>query len=211
MAVTERDLSQGKLTESVFKDEELKPQPYRWSRAQFYEMGETGLFEGQKAILMEGEILVMPPMNPPHQGVITIVADLLRTAFGAGYVIREQGPFNVGMDTDPEPDIAVVRGQMRDFLLMHPTTAALIVEVSWSTLRYDRREKASLYAKSGIPEYWIINIEQDSPQVEVHRRPMRDEEQVYGFGYGERIIHLAGELIQPLNTAKPVAVTALLP
>ena len=104
-----------------------------------------------------------------------------------------------------------MRGQMRDFLLVHPNEAALIVEVSSSTLNYDRHGKASLYAMAGISEYWIINIEQEPPQVEVHRQPMPDEAQPFGHGYQDRMIYRSGELIQPLNAPKPVAVSALLP
>lgn len=205
MAVAERELT----TPAQGAEGEWTPQPYRWMREQFYELGEVGLFDARRVILMEGEIIDMPPMKPPHQGMTTIAGEVLRAAFGAGFVVREQGPFNIGSATDPFPDIAVVEGNLRDFLLVHPTRAALIVEVSDSTLAYDRLEKMSLYAKANIADYWIINI--NGAQIEVHRLPIPDEAQPFGFGYAEKTTHWSGEIIQPLAAPHPVAVAALLP
>jgi len=206
MAVAEREITQ---PADDVANEESRPAPWRCTREQFYEMGDLSLFEGERTILVEGEIFVMPPVNPPHQGITTIAGDILRAAFGAGFVVREQGPYNIGAATDPLPDIAVVAGNPRDFLLAHPARAVLIVEVSDSTLAYDRREKMSLYASAGIAEYWIINI--NGAQIEVHRQPVPDEAQPHGFGYRDRTIHQGGEIIQPLASAKPAAVSALLP
>ena len=205
MAVAEREL----VTPAHGAEGEWTPQSYHWTRDQFYQMADLGLFDGGHAILMEGEILAMPPVRPPHQGITTIAGDILRAAFGAGFVVREQGPYNIGAATDPLPDIAVVQGGMRDFLLVHPAQAALIVEVSDSTLAYDRREKMSLYARANIADYWIINI--NGAQVEIHRQPVPDEAQPFGFGYAEKAVHRAGEIIQPLAAPHPVAVAALLP
>ncbi len=214
MAIAERELvasvpsaEQGPGAEA----EGWTPQPYQWTRAQFYEMGDAGLFEGQRVILVEGEILSMPAMNPPHQSAVTLVAEVMRSVFGAGFFVREQGPFDVGTATDPEPDVAVIAGSIQDFKAAHPTVAALIVEVSHTTLPYDRRGKASLYASAGIADYWIINISQEPPQVEVHRQPAPDAAQPHGFGYGDVRAYVAGGIVQPLAAPGPVAVSALLP
>jgi len=205
MAVAKRELT----TPSQGAEEEWTPQPYRWTREQFYKLGEAGLFEGRRVILMEGEILVMPAMKPPHQTAVSLAAEAARAAFGAGFFVREQGPFDVRAATDPEPDIAVVAGGIRDFADDHPTVAALIVEVSDATLAYDRREKASMYAKAGVADYWVVNLR--ARQVEMHRQPVLDEAQPYGFGYSEVTVFGEDAVIQPLAAPIPVAVSVLLP
>jgi len=205
MAVAERELT----TLTPEAGEQWTPRPYRWTREQFYELSEAGLFDGRRVILMEGEILVMPAMKPPHQTAVSLAAEAARVAFGTGFFVREQGPFDVRAATDPEPDVAVVAGGIRDFADGHPTEAALVIEVSDATLAYDRREKASMYAKAGVADYWVVNLR--AQQVEMHRLPAPDEAQPYGFGYFEVTIHRAGEIIQPLAAPGPVAVSSLLP
>jgi Uma2 family endonuclease len=145
MAIAEREL--------LFPSESVRS--YHWTREQFYQMGEAGLFQGQQVELIEGEILLMPAMGPLHRGMVTIIGDLLRTLFGDSYFVSSQGPFEAGRQSDPEPDIAIIRGNPRDYLLIHPSSAALIVEVSHTTLPHDRNLKASLYAWSGVNDYWI--------------------------------------------------------
>ena len=111
-------------------------------------------------------------------------------------------PLNLGRDSDPEPDLAVVRGRIEDYS-DHPTTALLIVEVSDTTLRLDRR-KAGLYAAAGIAEYWIVNL--NERQVEVHRSPQADGE------YAERRVISAGESLAPLGRSTlSIKVMDLLP
>lgn len=205
MAIAEHEIMAAEFPAS----QEERPVPFRWTIQQFHDAGEMGLFEGQPVMLIQGEILAMSPINPPHQGTTTIVGDVLRAAFGGGFVIREQGPFNIGNATDPQPDVAVVEGDPRQFLRAHPTRAVLVVEVSDSTLSYDRHEKASLYAKAGIKDYWIVNV--NGAQLEVHRHPEPDETQPHGFGYAQRTTHKSGEIVHPLAAPRPVAVSMLLP
>ena len=207
MAIAEREL----VAPVQEMEEDFVPQPYRWTREEFHQMGEARLFDGQRVILMEGEILVMPPIGDLHAGIVTVASAVLRDVFGPGFFVREEKPFDVGKATDPQPDIAVIAGTMRDFLYRGLTEAALIVEVSDSTINYDRRQKASLYAKAGIADYWIINLDHKPPQVEVYRLPLPDETQAYGAGYTERAVHQSGEVIQPVGSSNPIAVSALLP
>ena len=92
----------------------------------------------------------------------------------------------------------------------NPTTALLIVEVSETTLAFDRRHKASLYAAAGIADYWIVNLVQR--QLEVYRSPVSDAAQLFGFGYSSRTILDAGDAVAPLAAPKAnVAVADLLP
>jgi len=206
MAVAERE-----RTTPAEGAEEWTPQPYRWTREQFNQIGDLGLFEGRRAILVEGEILAMPAMGDLHRNVLILASDVLRDLFGSGFFVSVQCPFDIGRATDPEPDVAIIRGSVRDYFDRGLTEAALIVEVSDTTLAYDRRGKASLYALAGVTDYWIINVDQEPAQIEVHRQPVPDETQPHGFGYREKTIHRAGEILQPLSSAKPVAVSILLP
>ena len=207
MAIAERGLASP--TRSA--EQEWTPPPYRWTRERFHQAGEARAFEGQRVILIEGEIVIMPPVGDLHCGVVTLASEVLRSVFGEGFFVREEKPFDVGKATDPQPDVAVVAGTIRDYLNKGLTEAALIVEVSDSTLPYDRSGKASLYASANVADYWIINLDHEPAQVEVHRHPVPDETQRHGFGYAQRTIHKSGEIIQPLAAPKPVAVSLLLP
>lgn len=205
MAVAERELT------APFYPQTSVPQTYRWTCEQFHALGEEGRFQGQRVILLEGEIIAMPPVGDLHCGVVTLASEAFRSVFGTGFFVREEKPFDIGRTTDPLPDIVVVAGTIRDFINQGPTEAALIVEVSNSTLLYDRREKASFYAAAGIRDYWIINVAQQPAQVEVHRQPGADAAQPFGFGYAEVTAYGAEAVIQPLAAPRPVAVAALLP
>jgi Uma2 family endonuclease len=94
----------------------------------------------------------------------------MRAAFGAGFHIREEKPIVLNDLSEPEPDVTVVRGTLRQ-TPKHPTPAnvVLVLEVSESTLAFDRGEKAAVYAESGIADYWLLNLRKR--QLEVRRDP----------------------------------------
>ncbi len=133
--------------------------------------------------------------------MIGLVAQLLTERLGPEYWIRTQGPLSLSPDTEPEPDIAVVRGSPRQALRSsswnHPHTALLVVEVSDSTLAHDRTRKAAIYAAAGIAGYWIVNLV-DSV-VEVHRQPLRDETSSWGGRYAEISTLRRGDTVRPVN------------
>src|SRR5437588_8167824 len=104
------------------------PRPVRWTCAEFHRFGDLGVFEGRRAMLIDGVILEEGPMNPPHAIALGLAEEALRTAFGTGWWLRQQSPLLLGQDTDPEPDLAVVPGRPRDYAA-DPTTADLVVEV----------------------------------------------------------------------------------
>jgi Uma2 family endonuclease len=133
------------------------PRPIRWTCAEFHRFGDLGLFEGRRAMLIDGVILEEGPMNPPHAITLELVEETLRTAFGTGWRFRSQSPLVLGQDTDPEPDFVVIGGVARGSS-GHPTTADLVVEVADSSLDFDTHEKRLLYARAGIREYWVVDI-----------------------------------------------------
>jgi Uma2 family endonuclease len=108
-------------------------------------------------MLIDGVILEEGPMNPPHAITLGLVEEAVRAAFGPGWWLRHQSPLILGADTDPEPDLAVVPGRPRDYA-GHPTTAELVVEVADTSLDFDTNEKRLLYARAGIREYWVVDI-----------------------------------------------------
>lgn len=144
------------------------PQPLRWTCAEFHRFGDLGVFEGRRAMLIDGVILEEGPMNPPHAKTLGLVEEAVRAAFGAGWWFRHQSPLVLGQDIDPEPDLAVVPGRPRDYP-GHPATADLVVEVSDTSLDFDTNEKRLVYARAGIREYWVVDI--NGRRLLVHRDP----------------------------------------
>ena len=173
---------------------EAEPTPRRWTREEYYRMGELGFFHGQRVELIEGEIIVLSPQNWPHSSTVDRVGEVLRRILGIGFWVRTQIPLNLGT-SDPELDVSVVLGRREDYS-DHPTTAVLIVEVSDSTLAYDRSRKASLYARAGIADYWIVNLV--DKQLEVRRDPRPDPSQYYGHGYASVTILVPPAVVNPL-------------
>ena len=133
------------------------PRPLRWTCAEFHRFGDMGVFEGRRAMLIDGVILEEGPMNPPHAITLELVEETIRTAFGTGWRIRSQSPLVLGQDLDPEPDFAVIAGTPRGSS-GHPTMADLVIEVADSSLDFDTNEKRLLYARAGIREYWVVDI-----------------------------------------------------
>lgn len=189
---------------------DAEPTPRRWTREEFDRLADFGLFRCQRAELIEGEIMVFSPQGPSH----SYGTDRAFTAIGRsgwqGVWVRMQLPMDFGAFSEPEPDVSVVSGSPEDFKMAHPTTALLIVEVSDSTLRYDRTHKASLYAKMGVAEYWIVNV--GDGHLEVRRDPRPDPAQPFGFGYAGLAILRAGDQVAPVYApAVRIAVADLLP
>ena len=182
-----------------------------WTREDYLKMAEAGVFApGERVELIEGEIIKMTPQKGPHMTGVTLVSEELRRAFGKGYVVRVQGPIALGPLSEPEPDVTVVRGSPRDYRDSHPTTAVLVVEVSDTTLVLDRQQKAGLYARAGIPEYWILNLLEQV--LEVYRGPAPIPDHPLGYGYRSSECLDASASVVPLAaSATPIAVADLLP
>jgi Uma2 family endonuclease len=133
------------------------PRPLLWTCAEFHRIGDMGVFEGRRAMLIDGVILEEGPMNPPHAIALGLAEEAIRTAFGTGWWPRQQSPLVLGLHTDPEPDLAVVPGRPHDYS-GHPTTANLLVEVADSSLAFDTNEKRLLYARASISDYWVVDL-----------------------------------------------------
>ena len=183
----------------------------RWTRDEYQRLADVGLLAPDERVeLIEGEIIVVPPQRSRHAVGIRLAERKLRAVFSPAFDVLVQMPLALGPHSQPEPDLAVVAGSPRDFTEAHPTSAVLVVEVSDTTLSYDRETKGSLYAAADIPEYWILKLV--DRQLEMHRDPSALPGARYGFGYRTRVIALSGEVVDaPALAGARVAVDDLLP
>lgn len=174
------------------------PGPYCFSRDEYYRLGEINFFDDSKVELIGGEILTVPPQSNWHANGIEALAEFFRQAFGSNCWVRVQMPLDLSPNSVPDPDVAVVDGARATYRTKrNPTTALIVAEVSESTLRDDQTRKMSLYAASGIPEYWIANLVKR--QLEVHCEPVADASQPFGFRYSSTAIHQPGSQVAPLS------------
>lgn len=187
----------------------VEPKPRLWTREEFHQMADLGWFEGQRAELVGGEVMVLSPQKSLHFKTADKGRELLERAYGPGFWIRLQGPLILGPDSEPEPDISVVQGKREDYF-DHPTSALLVVEVSDTTLTSDRGRKASLFARAGLAHYWIINLIDE--HLEAYSQPVSDPSQPHGFAYGNYQVFRRGqELALPGKPIQRIQVTDLLP
>ncbi len=174
----------------------------RFTPEEYHRMAEIGLFDGERVELIEGEIVRMSPIGPAHTVCTHNVFSCLQQLLGDVFFVRMQSPLSLG-DSEPEPDVAVVPGKPGDYRDAHPSTAVLVVEVAQSSLEYDRQVKGLLYARAGIPEYWLVNLEDRC--VEVYRDPDAQ------IGYRSRRIYKSGEALTCLQKPdSPISVDELL-
>jgi Uma2 family endonuclease len=137
---------------------------------EYHRMIEAGtLGEDDHVQLIAGAIVAMTPQGPAHALVIQNLNRLVAQGLTADLALRPQLPLTLPDDSEPEPDLAVVRLADARSREHHPRTALLVVEVAGDSLRLDRQTKAALYAHAGIPEYWIVNLADST--IEVHRDP----------------------------------------
>jgi Uma2 family endonuclease len=164
------------MMSSAYQQAERQPhrQLYRWSRAEYERMADAGVFEPDARLeLIDGEILSMAPQSTQHFTAIRLAERALAAVFRDGFDVRSQGPLAIDGQSEPEPDIAVVEGCARDYATAHPRTAVLIVEMADSSLGFDRITKKRLYARNGIAEYWILDL--NAQALEVYRDPAGDD------------------------------------
>ncbi len=186
-------------------DEE--PRPIKWTREEYYRLGDAGYFRGQRVQLIEGSVIQMSPQKNAHSVSLLLTCDLMKALFGSTRTVRYQLPLTLSDVSEPEPDVAIVTGKPRDWS-DHPTTADLVIEISDSTLKFDLTDKAALYAQAPIPEYWVVDLVHR--QLIVHRQPKRPRSGA--ARYDEVTVYEAGAVVKPL--AKPrasVKVADLLP
>lgn len=194
--------------------EDTGARPYEWTVAQFYRAIRAGAFEYPERLeLLDGEIIEhMAPQETPHIQATLLTAQCLAKVFGNGTHVRTQTPLDICGKTEPEPDVMVVKGDLRDYDARKPAASdvLLVVEVADATLRLDRARKAAIYARAGIRDYWIVNLRARTLEVYRDLRPLQGDP--LAFGYESITGYTEDELVTPLATPEsPIRVADLLP
>jgi Uma2 family endonuclease len=182
----------------------------RFTVEEYHRLIDSGFFRHDERFeLLEGWIVTKTARKPPHDVAIELASEAIGAVLPAGWRIRIQCAITTA-DSEPEPDLAVVRGAARDYVDHHPGPAdiALIVEVAESSLHQDRHWKGRVYARAGIGCYWIVNLTDRC--VEVHDDPTGPEAEpryrrVRTFGAGDAVELVIG------GRAAAIAVADLLP
>ncbi len=155
-------------------------------------MAEAGILgEDERVELIEGEIVQMAPIGPAHAGCVINANRLFITRLGDRVVVSPQNPVVIRPRSEPQPDLLLLRPREVSYSRELPASAdvLLAVEVADTTVRFDRLVKARLYARAGIPEFWLC-LARDGA-VEVHRAPGAD-------GYASVTVHGPGQMVSPL-------------
>ena len=132
----------------------------RLSVAQYHQMIRTGIIpEGEPIELLEGYMVLKMSRGTPHDEAMDFLDAALAAIIPAGWYVRSQRAITLS-DSEPEPDYAIVRGPRMHNRGRHPlaTELGLVIEVSDSSLAIDRNDKARIYARAGIPVYWVVNV-----------------------------------------------------
>ena len=183
----------------------------RFTVDEYHRLIEDGYFaHDERFELLEGLIVEKMSRDPIHDATVEIVLALLQTRMPAGWRVRPQCATTTS-DSEPDPDLTVVRGEPRDYLARHPgpRDIAVLVEVSNTTLQSDRVVKGRVYARAGIGVYWIVNL--IDRQVEVYTEPTGPAPQP---AYGRRTDYRPGQevpLIVGGTQIGPISVNDLLP
>ena len=161
----------------------------RLTVAEYHRMGEVGILSHRDAVeLIEGELVLMAPVGSGHSGTVNRLNRALTTAIGDRGVVAPQNPVRLDDHSEPQPDFAVLKPR-DDFYVgatPRPQDVLLMIEVADSSLAYDREVKRALYARHGLPELWIVDLQ--AGRIEVCRAPAPDGyAEVASVGRGETI------------------------
>jgi Uma2 family endonuclease len=151
----------------------------RWSVDEYHRMVSAGILTASDRVeLLDGCIIERVPQEPPHASTTSSFGNEFVMLFAGKAWVRQQLPITIAPNSEPEPDIAVVRLDANRYRDRHPAPedVYLLIEVAASTLSYDRDRKARIYAKARIPEYWVIDVNQRA--VLVFREPQGDRYQL---------------------------------
>jgi len=183
----------------------------RWARVEYERLVDRAVFQpGDRVELVGGQLVVREPQGSPHAVAAGLVEDALRAAFGPGWVVRVQMPVALDDESEPEPDVAVCPGSLRDYLAGHPSRPVLLVEVAESSLAFDREHKGSLYARAHVPDYWIVNLVDHV--LEVHRDPTPSADAPYRWRFSTQRRLGATDTVSPLAAPRVrIPIADLLP
>lgn len=183
------------------------PARKRFTREEVDRLAETGVFAGQRYELIDGDLIDKMGQNPPHVSAIQRLLECLAMFFAVG-IIRVQHPMEAAPgDRErslPEPDVAVLRERNLEHQRRHPRgdEMLLVIEVSDTTTAFDRTRKATLYARAGVPEYWVLDL--NGRMLVVHR-------ETDGTQYRQTFLHTPEETVSLPGRSETIRVADILP
>ncbi len=177
----------------------IQPKPYRFSIEEYEQTARTGVWDDRRVELLDGEVFPMAPIGPEHGLSVIQFIEQLVLRFSGRAVLAAQNPLHLPPDGEPEPDIMLLKPPKEQYQSRLPTgkDVLLLIEVSKSTLEYDRSKKLPIYARASISEVWIHNLV--DRQLEVYRNPQGERyTSLFTLSEGEEVAPLAfsGEGVQ---------------
>ena len=170
-----------------------KPANRKFTVAEYYRMGEAGILGPDERVeLIDGEIVVMPPIGPSHAWSVALDIPLFSRYAGDRFIVQIQNPIHLDDGSEPQPDVMLLRNRPGGYPTSHPTPVdvLLVIEVADSSLEYDRMVKAHLYGRAGVPEAWVKNLPEDC--IERFTEPGPD-------GYAQHSVHCRGGTLTPVS------------
>lgn len=133
---------------------------YKWTIEHYHQAINAGLFEDSLVELLQGDLVVMPPEGEPHAYYNSETGDYLRKLLGNRAKIREAHPITLPNNSEPIPDLAIVKSLGSVYLNHHPYPDDIfwLIEFANTTLSKDLNEKKNIYGEAGISEYWVVNL-----------------------------------------------------
>ena len=167
------------------------PALHQFSTEDYHRLAELGFLAPDARVeLLDGEIHDMSPIGPFHGGIVKRLNRLFSSCAGGRWIVSVQDAMGLDKYSEPQPDLMLLKPAPDDYTAHHPVPddVLLLIEVSDSSLEFDRRKKLPLYARAAIPEVWIINLQE--LEIEVYREP-------HLAGYGSKSICRPGEKLSP--------------
>ena len=158
---------------------------------EYYRLAETGVLRpGDRVELLRGEVRELSPIGPRHAQIVNRLTSTLVKRLPTGLFVQIQNPIRVSNESEPQPDVCIIRGSEDDFDSHHPSPpdVLLVIAVCDSSLEYDRDEKLPAYAEAGIVEVWLIDV---------LRRTVATYRQPQGRAYLEQHVHQGTDAVQP--------------
>jgi len=150
-------------------------QKHRLSVTDYHRMGEAGILrEDARVELIEGEVVNMSPIGSTHSGTLNRLVQVFQLAVRQTAIVSVQNPVVLGIYSEPQPDLALLHPREDFYTNSHPRPedVLLLIEVCESSLRYDHEIKLPLYARHGIPEVWLVDVDQQ--RLSLFRTPLGD-------------------------------------
>jgi Uma2 family endonuclease len=177
-----------------------------WTVDEYHQLIDKGVFHPEERVeLIAGQIIQMSPKGTAHTSATRRTSNVLRNFLGNRASVYTQDPIQLNNNSEPEPDLSVVRFDPLDYSQQHPTAADvyLIIEVADTSLTYDTEIKAKLYAEAGITDYWVLDV--SDRRLIVFREPHQQ-------GYQSQVILNEQQAITPLAFPDlAIAITDILP